>query len=112
VRDQAFQERPALLRISGCPKDMEMLGIRTPAYKYVFGPVNPEMPDELYDLTADPSEQWNLARKRRDIAGDLRQAAIDLTRADGGPEEAQTLGIPRSEVQQVEDRLRELGYID
>jgi arylsulfatase A-like enzyme len=62
VRDEAFQERPALLRISGCPKDMEMLGIRTPAYKYVFGPLNPEMPDELYDLQADPAELQILAR--------------------------------------------------
>jgi hypothetical protein len=46
------------------------------------------------------------------MSQDLRQAAIDLTLADGGPEGAQTMGIPRSEVQQVEDRLRELGYID
>lgn len=112
VREERFQEKPALLRISGCPKDMEMLGIRTPAFKYVFGPLNPDMPDELYDLTADSKELRNLARSRPDIAADLRHAAVDLAFTDGQPMDAPTMSIPRSEVEQVEARLRELGYID
>jgi arylsulfatase A-like enzyme len=112
LQEETFQEKPALLRIAGCPKDMEMLGIRTPGFKYVFGPENPEMPDELYDLAADPKELDNLARTRLDVAQDLRQAAVDLASANGAAGEAETVTIPRSEVEQVEDRLRELGYID
>jgi hypothetical protein len=114
ARDEPFQERPALLRISGCPKDMEMLGIRTPAYKYVFGPNNPEMPEELYDLLADARETRNLARQQPTIAQDLRQAAVTLAGGDKGGVAApgETVSIPRGELEAVEARLRELGYLD
>jgi N-acetylglucosamine-6-sulfatase len=35
--------------------------VRTRSWKYIFYPRNPELPDEMYDLAADPREARNLA---------------------------------------------------
>jgi len=43
------------------PADLEIHGVRTEQHKYTFGPQNDELPQELYDLQADPGETRNLA---------------------------------------------------
>jgi len=68
---------------------------------------------ELYDLTADPTEQQNVTELHTDIAAQLTAFATDWLR------ECVRQGAARSESRDpralddaVRDRLRSLGYID
>jgi arylsulfatase A-like enzyme len=47
-------------------------GIRTGRYKYVFGPNNPDVAEELYDLEADPEERHSLVAAMPDLAARLK----------------------------------------
>lgn len=67
---------------------------------------------ELYDLAQDPAERHDLARRRADDAGRLREHArqwLATCRPVPGAADAPPAGtIPED----VRDRLRELGYVD
>lgn len=63
-----------------------VIALRTAAWKYIFYPRNPELPDELYHVTDDPQETTNRAAdptcaQTRD---DLRQALARKWRETGG----------------------------
>lgn len=63
-----------------------VVALRTTSWKYIFYPRNPELPDELYDLAADPQELINRAADPA-CAGTrqtLRQDLARLWRETGG----------------------------
>jgi arylsulfatase A-like enzyme len=88
------------------------VGLRTPEWKYVFAPQNPGIAEELYRLQADPHELRNLAKKRPEVAEELRSSLMQIISgtyyvndvADG--EE-----MSEGERQMMEQRLKELGYL-
>jgi arylsulfatase A-like enzyme len=75
-------------------------GIRTGKYKYVFGPNNPDVAEELYDLEADPEERHSLVAAMPDLAAhlkaQLRQALVDEAVSSAWPS-----GLARSTVTTV-----------
>lgn len=48
-------------------------GVRTEKYKYVWGPHNKDIPEELFDLKEDPEEKKNTAKDNPELAKKLRQ---------------------------------------
>lgn len=102
---EAFIE--AFGRVRGTPRDRRA-GWRTARWKLVTAPNASDVPDELYDLAADPGERRNLATAHPDVAAELRAriAAVEA-RAAGD-----VAALSAAEQEAIEIRLRELGYVE
>lgn len=81
-------------------------GVRTPRWKYV------ESGDEraLFDLDADPIELRNAASNHPEIASRLRDRLRAIREDDGG-ELGDAEELTATELDEVEESLRELGYL-
>ncbi|RMF78513.1 MAG: hypothetical protein D6744_10025 [Planctomycetota bacterium] len=107
---EAWAPAPAFLSVSGCPRDIELHGVRTETHKFTFGPHNDELPVELYDLRSDPGETRNVAAEHADVCAELRALAERFAQADGaGAIDAMELSA--DDQQRVERHLQELGYL-
>ncbi len=96
----------AFLRVRSDPRDRRV-GWRTPDWKYVYAPKNPDVPAELYDLANDPAERDNLATRRPDVVRTLRQRIERLQDGHAAAESA----MSAAEKADVEKRLEDLGYM-
>jgi len=113
VSGERMEDLPALIEACGhVIRDPRrwLMGIRVPPWKYVFAPHDPKIPPELYHLGKDPTESTNLVNEQPAIAEELR-TTINATqyRLEQGETDAP---MSREEQDKVEERLRELGYID
>ncbi|MBW7905679.1 MAG: sulfatase-like hydrolase/transferase [Phycisphaerae bacterium] len=111
VRGRPWRAAPALLSVTGRPRDLVMRGVRTEQYKYTFGPENPELPRELYDLRRDPSEADNIAGEHTDLCREMEALADSLLPATA-PRVSRLEGLTADEQRTLELRLRELGYVE
>ncbi len=75
IEGREWQPAPAFQSVSGVLEDLEVHGVRTEEFRYTYGPYNPDLPEELYDLRTDPHERRNLAAAQPDRCRLLR----DLT---------------------------------
>ena len=66
------------------------------------------MAEELYDLNADPRERRNLAARHPEHTARLRARIAAVEASAVGPAPALTA----AEQAQVEQRLRDLGYLE
>jgi arylsulfatase A-like enzyme len=113
--DELLPELPAHVSAAGGhlqgPENWRV-GIRTAAWKYVFTPQKPEIPEELYHLEVDPQEWRNLATTRRSVAQKLRQQLIEMISGTfyltGAAADEQ---MSDDEKKTMEERLKQLGYL-
>jgi len=89
-----------------------LAGIRTPQYKFIFGPNNPTIPEELYDLIRDPHETHSLLQEQPGLAGELKAQLLLLREAE--PQQFVLSGIRMNleEETAVRKQLESLGYMD
>jgi arylsulfatase A-like enzyme len=106
-----WEPQPAFVSVTGTPADLEIRGVRTEQHKYTFGPQNDELPQELYDLQADPGETRNLAGQRPELCQELRALANEFVPADGELP-LEELPLSAEDQRRVEKHLQELGYIE
>jgi arylsulfatase A-like enzyme len=115
VRGQETEDRQAYCEAVGAvlPNQQSwIVAIRTTNYKYCYRPFAEKPMEELYDLQADPNEQDNLAADRPDLCKELRERLKVLS------QEVETEPILRgekmsdAEQQILEERLKDLGYIE
>lgn len=111
IMGRPWETLPAYLSLTGLPQDLELRGVRTERYKYTYGPCNPEMPQEVYDLLTDPRETLNLADEEPALCEELRQLAEGLL-PPCGEAPVEMLDIAPEQKQQIERHLQELGYIE
>ena len=100
--------RPVAMEIAGEPKmpPVRQRAIRDGRHKLITSFDDARWAEALYDLDADPGERTNLARRRPEVADDLRAKLRALV-----AEEAETVAIAGDEDEEIADRLRELGYL-
>ena len=79
IEGKRMSIQPAYLSVTGGPRELELHGVRTESYKYTFGPYNPEMPEELYDLNNDPEEMCNIAAADPECCKKLRSIVNNFT---------------------------------
>jgi arylsulfatase A-like enzyme len=89
-------------------RDEWLAGIRVDnKYKYIYSPFRKDYKEELYFLEDDPKEKHNVAKKNQQLADKLRGKieAMKTTAVVGEQ-------IDQEEQKEIEDRLRDLGYIE
>lgn len=92
--------------------DQWLAGLRTGRYKYVRGMFNDGLPEELYDLEHDSHELENVVAKFPDVATEMRTRLTRLL-TTGEPSTAMEETAYTAEEQEVlEQRLRDLGYLE
>jgi arylsulfatase A-like enzyme len=88
-----------------------LAGVRTDRYKYARGLFNDALPEELYDLAADPQEASNIAGTAPEVAAELRQE-LDRLLATAPTEAPEPAVYDADELADLERRLEQLGYLD
>lgn len=111
IQGGPWESRPAFLSVSGVLEDLEVHGVRTEEFWYTYGPYNPDMPEELYDLRADPDQITNLAAAQLDRCRELRTLAAGFVPANGATP-MDLISIKPEDEQRIEKHLQELGYIE
>jgi arylsulfatase A-like enzyme len=111
IEGKPWQLLPAYVSVTGAPADLELRGVRTEEYKYTFGPYNPELPEELYDLRQDPGEEHNLAAEKRERCLELRDFANSFVPVKREVQ-AEQITVNAKQQKHIEEKLRDLGYIE
>jgi len=111
IEGRPWDPLPAYLSLTGLPGDLELRGVRTERYKYTYGPSNPEMPQELYDLQTDSGETHNLADVEPARCAELRRVAESMLPGKEH-EPMEMIDITADQRQAIERHLQELGYIE
>ena len=106
-------ELPAL--IETCQNSREpssFYGVRIGGYKYAYDANDPKVPEELYDLAADPEETRNLAQALPHKAAELRRLIENhIAQAETGAVDM-TDEMSELEMAGLADHLRKLGYVE
>ncbi|RDJ32190.1 MAG: hypothetical protein DWQ18_09270 [Crenarchaeota archaeon] len=100
----AFMESEPLLDL----KSNNVIGIRTPDFKYFRDRFNPNKLVHLYDLRDDPNENNNLARFNLEKVSELEKILQDITKNYVFTRDN---SINVKEAEKIESELRKLGYI-
>ena len=98
----------AFLRVRSDPHDRRV-GWRTPEWKYLYAPQNPDLPEELYAIQTDPRERHNLIAARPDLRETFRNRIETLQNGPLAASPGQEMSA--AERQAIEQRLADLGYL-
>jgi arylsulfatase A-like enzyme len=108
AQGQLMSAVPAFLEASGDTVLLQtqkwVLGVRHEGWKYIYRP-QMDGQEELYDLTADPTEKHNIANQNPAKASQLRQLIETNYIKRGLDDETAELDLTATE-----ERLRDLGY--
>ena len=98
------------------PLDQWRMAVRTDTAKYICSPFAEDPREELFDLAEDPGETRNLAAESPDRAREMRRRleAVNPEVATGefGTGAGAIEALTDEDQAAVEQRLRDLGYID
>jgi len=111
LHGKAWEAARAFQSVSAQPRDLTLRGIRTERERFTYGPIDENVPSELYDLTTDPAEQSNIASEHAARCDELRGAAESFV-PSGGPRVCRAENLSTEQQRQIELRLRELGYVE
>lgn len=89
-----------------------LAGLRTEHYKYVRGLFNESLPEELYDLDQDPAERKNLAHQTSEVVSAQRARLLELMQSAPEPHADTEIKYSPEELAQIQQRLRDLGYVE
>ena len=113
IHGELMEELPAFLDGSkNAPKFIptDLVGVRTSEYKYFKNKYHDEN-THLYDLKNDPLEEYNIVKKKPNIAKKMNELLLDLQGEHSlNPEKVDQL-FDAAEEKKIEAKLRKLGYI-
>lgn len=110
---EELPELPAL--IETCQNSREpssFYGVRFGGYKYAFDVDDAKVPEELYDLAADPNETKNLAASLPHKVAELRRLIQQHIDQAGTDAVEMTDELSELEMAGLADHLRKLGYVE
>jgi arylsulfatase A-like enzyme len=107
-----YMEESGGRRLTRAPAErweQRFAAVRTDRYKYVHGLFGER---ELYDLESDPGERRDVSGKFPDVAESMRARLFELTESSAGAGLEEEPSYSSEERALVEERLRDLGYLD
>ena len=113
MHGDALPEAPAF--IETCQNSREpssFYGVRYGGYKYAYDAMNAKVPEELYDLNADPDETRNLAASMPDKVAAMRALIEGHLAAAATAAVSMTDELSDAEMAGLADHLRKLGYVE
>ena len=107
---KSLEEIPAYIETgSRDPKKLgNIIGIRTPKYKYLRSRIDPVQNISLFDLQNDPLEQNNLEQSKPEIVKEMENLLNEI-RMDSINQ-----NLPEfddEETKNIQEELRKLGYL-
>lgn len=107
---ESLEEIPAYIETgSRDPKKLgNIIGIRTPKYKYLRSRIDPAQNISLFDLQNDPSEQNNLAQSKPEIVKEMENLLNEI-KMDSINQDLHELND--EETKNIQEELRKLGYL-
>ena len=107
---ESLEEIPAYIETgSRDPKKLgNIIGIRTPKYKYLRSRIDPAQNISLFDLQNDPLEQNNLAQSKPEIVKEMENLLHEIKI------DSVNQNLPEfddEETKNIQEELRKLGYL-
>lgn len=118
LSNESLPNRPIFMEAVGggnLEHNRYIRAVRYGKWKLAEAPGMPEFREELYDIQQDPLERCNLRQCRSGVAERLKGMLAQQFANDGdspGSQYDETTRMSVEEQSVVEERLRELGYID
>lgn len=107
--DHRDENRPVYMQQRVRSAGIDFYGVRAENWKYILNTQRER--EELYDLESDPNEQSDVSRENRDRLTELRTLVEQhIERVEETNAGVNTTRTERDE--EVETRLRKLGYLD
>ena len=113
IHGDPLPEMPAF--IETCQNSREpssFYGLRHEGFKYAFDARDPNVPQELYDLSADPEETRNLAQTMPQKAAEMRHLIEQHVAQAESDAVDMTDEMSELEMAGLADHLRKLGYVE
>lgn len=115
-RGKSIKDRELYMEVYGARTvarpELSLSGLRTERYKYVRGVYEGKPREELYDLVSDPREKQNLARDIPEIARGMEARLSQIINSSPRQSSKAQADYSSKELAQLENRLRDLGYLD
>ncbi|MEM3062427.1 MAG: sulfatase-like hydrolase/transferase [Nitrososphaerota archaeon] len=110
MENKSIKELPAYIETgSRDPKKFgNIIGIRTPNYKYLRSRYNPKEHVSLFDLQTDPHEKNNIAQIQKEIVQKM-ESMLENIRKNLTQQKPKEVGDDESK--KIEEELRKLGYL-
>jgi arylsulfatase A-like enzyme len=91
------------------PKKLgNIIGIRTPQYKYLRSRDDPNSNVSLFDLKSDPSEKTNLAESKPELVQEMENLLLQVRKNSIKQEMAE---MDDAETKKIQEELKKLGYL-
>lgn len=110
---ESYSNEPAY--IETCQNSREpssFYGVRAGGWKYAFDAADHSVPEELYDLSADPGETNNLATNNPQKAAEMRTLLVQHLQQQSEGGVALTDDLSEDEMAGLADHLKKLGYVE
>lgn len=113
MQDESLTPIPAF--IETCQNSREpsnFYGVRYQGWKYAYDARTPTVPDELYDLSADPEETKNLAKTLPQRTADMRRLIEQHLQQGRQSAVSMTEEMSETEMAGLAEHLKKLGYVE
>jgi len=108
INGENIKEKPAYIETVTNSESDDVIGIRTPNFKYFRNSIDSKKNVHLYNLQNDPKEEKNICLNNLEKILEMEKI-IDMVRKENLPK--QLAELTDDEASMVEDELRKLGYI-
>jgi arylsulfatase A-like enzyme len=112
IKNQSFIEKPIYIESAAVTPPPELtgnvIGIRTPKFKYFRSRKNPKENVHLYDLKNDPLEETNLIKINSEMADKMELILLNFLKKS---KPSISKNIMDEEIREIQHELKKLGYV-
>ncbi len=113
IDGQELPPLPAFIESCQNPSQpSDLYGVRTPEWKYAVHLTDPDVPDELYNLPADPGETSNIAQSQPDVVKEMKELLNAHLQSETRTGVSLSDDLSQDELDDLSKHLEKLGYLE